>query len=332
MNIIVIGLGSMGKRRVRLLKEYIKNNKLDETQWTIVGVDAKDNRKEEANKLFGITCFSSIKEATNNFDIEAAVISTSPLSHSSIISECLQNNLHVFTEINLVADGYEKNMALASEKNKVLFLSSTPMYRKEMQYIKEVVNSSNNIFNYRYHIGQYLPDWHPWENYKDFFVGDKRTNGCREIFAIELPWMVDSFGEIKSVASLHTKITDLNLNYDDTYQVLIKHKSGIIGQLSVDVSTPKTERHLELWTENYYLEWKGTGDSLYLRNEELKELKLVDLYSDIVHEEGYNSFIVENAYYDEIAEYIDAIVQNKVPKHNFEKDKKVLDWIDEIEK
>ena len=43
--------------------------------------------------------------------------------------------------------------------------------------------------NYIYHIGQYLPDWHPWENYKNFFVGDKRTGGVREIFGIDLPWL-----------------------------------------------------------------------------------------------------------------------------------------------
>ena len=36
--------------------------------------------------------------------------------HHRFIKECLQNNLHVFTEINLVADGYAENMALAKEK------------------------------------------------------------------------------------------------------------------------------------------------------------------------------------------------------------------------
>ena len=35
-------------------------------------------------------------------------------------------------------------------------------------------------------LGQYLPDWHPWESYKSFFVSNKKTNGCRELFAIEL--------------------------------------------------------------------------------------------------------------------------------------------------
>ena len=332
MNIIVIGLGSMGKRRVRLLKDYIKRNEANDSSWGIVGVDAREERRKEATELFDVACFSSIEEAVKRVNVSAAIISTSPLSHNAIIRECLNYNLHEFTEINLVSDGYDENISLAKENGRILFLSSTPMYRKEMQFFKERVTKEKSRYNYRYHIGQYLPEWHPWENYKDFFVCDKRTNGCREIFAIELPWMVETFGEIESVHSIHSKVTDLNINYDDTYQVIIHHKSGIIGQLSVDVSTPKTERHLELWTENRYYEWRGTGDSLFAYNNEKRELETIELYADIIHEEGYNSFIVENAYYDELVEFIDAITNNTKPRYSFEKDKEVLAWIDEIEK
>ena len=53
-------------------------------------------------------------------------------------------------------------------------MSSTLQYRKEIQFIKEEVKKVSGKVNYIYHVGQYLPDWHPWENYKDFFVGDAR--------------------------------------------------------------------------------------------------------------------------------------------------------------
>ncbi|MDE6927475.1 MAG: hypothetical protein K2P06_01985, partial [Muribaculaceae bacterium] len=66
---------------------------------------------------------------------------------------------------------------------------------------------------YIYHVGQYLPEWHPWENYQDFFVGDKRTNGCREIMAIEFPWLIETFGEIREVSVLHDKMSHLNIDY-----------------------------------------------------------------------------------------------------------------------
>ncbi len=117
MKVIVIGLGSMGKRRIRLLSEH--------KDLVILGIDSQEDRCSEVKEKFGFRCFSSIDEACQSEDIDAALVCTSPLTHSAIITDCLNHNLHVFTEINLVQDGYNENMALAKAKGKVLFLSST---------------------------------------------------------------------------------------------------------------------------------------------------------------------------------------------------------------
>ena len=101
----------MGKRRIRLLSE---NKKVE-----LFGIDSQESRCAEVKEKFGLKCYSSIAEAVATEHPDAAVISTSPLSHAAIIKECLQNNLHVFTEINLVSDGYEENMRLAKEKGYV---------------------------------------------------------------------------------------------------------------------------------------------------------------------------------------------------------------------
>ena len=47
MKILVIGLGSMGKRRIRLLQEIDQDFK-------ILAVDYKHTRRKEAEKIFGI--------------------------------------------------------------------------------------------------------------------------------------------------------------------------------------------------------------------------------------------------------------------------------------
>ncbi len=332
MNIVVIGLGSMGKRRIRLLKQYIENEIIDGSDWNIIGVDSNEERRAESTKLYGIETYHSIKAALEAEAGDCAVISTSPHTHAGIIKECLQYKLHVFTEINLLSDGYEENISLAKEVGKVLFLSSTFMYRKEMEYIKKAVQEEAFNGLYRYHIGQYLPEWHPWESYKNFFVGRKDTNGCREIFAIELPWIVDTFGDIKAIHSVHNKISDLEIDYDDSYQVLIEHTSGVMGSLSVDIVTPKAGRDLEIWSEGFHIGWKGTPDTLTSFNNDTKETENVSLYDQVERKEGYNQFIVENAYYDELVNFIQSVEQKEQPRHSFEKDGKILAWIDEIEK
>ena len=65
--------------------------------------------------------------------------------------------------------GYDENIALAKAKDKILFLSSTFLYRKENQSIIEKVHEAQCPLNYIYHVGQYLPDWHPWESYNNYF-------------------------------------------------------------------------------------------------------------------------------------------------------------------
>ena len=231
-----------------------------------------------------------------------------------------------------MAHGYEENITLAKTEEKVLFLSSTFMYRKEMEYIKKEVQENAFTGLYRYHIGQYLPEWHPWENYKNFFVGRKDSNGCREIFAIELPWIVDTFGDIKSVHSIHRKVSKLEIDYDDSYQVLIEHTSGIMGNLTVDVVTPRAGRELEIWSEGFHISWKGTPDTLVRFNSDTKNIEEIVLYEQVEHKEGYNQFVVENAYYDELKNFIRSVEQKEQPRYSFEKDAKILTWIDEIEK
>lgn len=323
MNILVIGLGSMGKRRIRLIHEMYP-------EYRIFGVDAREDRQKEVTDLYQINCYSSIDEAKEQQAIDCVFICTSPISHSGIISVCLDNGWHVFTELNLVADGYDKNITLAKQNNCKLFLSSTFLYREEIRYIREKV-SAGGKWNYIYHIGQYLPDWHPWENYKDFFVGEKRTNGCREIFAIELPWLIATFGNIKEHSVMADKITDLKIDYNDNYMIQIMHENGNKGTLIVDIVSPCAVRKMEAYAENKYLSWSGTPDSLMEYDEQKDVLVSVAFQEETEHKEGYRAFVVENAYKNEIKEFFDVVLNDAEMIYGFEKDREILKLIDVLE-
>lgn len=324
-DILVVGLGSMGKRRVRLLqaREDVK---------TIVGVDGRDDRRAEAINL-GIQTAVSIEVALNMYpQISCAFVCTSPLSHAAVIGECLRAKLHVFTEINLVSDEYDENIMLAEENNKVLFLSSTPMYRKETQFIRNQVKEIGENVNYIYHVGQYLPDWHPWERINDFFVGDKRTNGCREILGIELPWMVDTFGDIDKIFAAHNKMSKLPLDFDDNYFVQIQHKNGNKGIFIADVVCRNAVRNLEVYSENLYLKWDGKPTGLEQYDFDERALRTIELYKQVDYRDGYQATIIENAYAAEIDEFFACIRGQAKQRHGFEKDKQIIHWMDRIEK
>lgn len=324
MNVIVFGLGSMGKRRIRLIRKY--DNKI-----TIVGVETDEKRRAICAKDLNIEIYESLDKvaALNNFN--CAFVCTEPLSHSKIITQCLQLGLHVFSELNLVVDGYEENISLSKQKELVLFMSSTFLYRNEIIKIKSLVQEANCLLNYMYHVGQYLPDWHPWENYKDFFVGDARSNGCREIFAIELPWLTDVFGDVVKVDVVKNKVSNLNIKYNDNYLVIIQHSSGHKGILAVDVLSRKAVRNLEIFGENMYVHWDGSPEGFIIYDYHNKNDINVHLYNEIDHLDNYSSFVVENAYYNEILSFFDAIKEGKPPVYSFEKDRAILKIIDEIE-
>ena len=325
MNVGVIGLGSMGKRRIRLIKSNFP-------EVNIIGIDNSEERCREVEGLFNIKTLSDSEDFFKNDDCQAVFISTPPLTHSKIINSALNSNLNVFTEINLVKDLYDENINLAKDNDLILFLSSTQLYRKEINYIDSKISQLSKTTNYIYHIGNYLPDWHPWESYKNFFVGNKKTNGIREILTIEMPWIVNTFGKIRQVHVSKNKITNLEVDYPDSFFINIIHENGSNGVLIIDLVSRKAVRNLEIINEDAYIQWDGTSDGLEEFDTSLNEMKKINLYKEISNEKDYNQTIIENAYLEEIKDFFNILNSDKKEGlHSFEKDKYILDVIDVIE-
>ena len=91
MNLLIVGLGSMGKRRARLAKGI-------DAGMQIFGVDSAEARRTEA-KTLGLVqdAWATIGEAAAAARPDAALVCTAPLSHAGIIRELLEQGLPVFT-------------------------------------------------------------------------------------------------------------------------------------------------------------------------------------------------------------------------------------------
>ncbi len=326
MNILVIGLGSMGKRRIRLLKELLGKDVL------IAGIDQNMERTTQCESEFQIVTYTTLEtalEQQNKF--ECAFICTSPLAHSTLIRQCLLHGLHVFSELNLVADGYKENMALAAEKGVKLFLSSTMIYRDEMQYLYREMSCISEPVSYNYHVGQYLPDWHPWESYHDFFIGDKKTNGCREILAIELPWIIRVFGPIMDIKVIRKKLTNLQIEYNDCYMILISHKGGNSGMLMVDVVSRVPVRSLKVIGEHLFYAWEGTPNSFIRKDIQENKIEYIDLYEENCELGINNRTINEIQYKNEMMQFFAELDGKAESIYGFQDDLETLRTIDRIE-
>ena len=322
MKVVVIGLGSMGRRRIRLMQAMPDG-------FEIVGVNRSAERRAQVEKELGIRAFATLAEAIDAAKPQVAFVCTAPAGHGPTVLECIDAGLDVFMEINLIGPWYAEAAAKAKAKGVKLFISSTPVYRREMRYVADAVRGEP--VNYLYHCGQYLPDWHPWEDYHNFFAAKKETNGCREILCVELPWIEKAFGRIESVHVMSGRLTSLDIDFPDHYMMSIRHAGGSKGLYCQDIVSRKGLRRLEVFSEKHHIFWEGTPDSLSAYDVEAKELKPVRLYDDVVQDGRYNANIIENAYADEIRAFFDYVQKGDMPPYTFDEDAHTLAVVDEIE-
>ena len=321
--VVVIGLGSMGRRRIRLMQTF-------EDHPYIVGVDRSEERLRQAKTELGIDVVASLEEAIATQRPNAALVCTSPAGHGPIVMQCLEAGLDVFMEINLIGDWYGDAEALAAKKGRRLFLSSTFLYHPQLNYIAESVKGEK--VNYIYHSGQYLPDWHPWESYRNFFVAEKRTNACREILAIEFPWIVKAFGKIKSFHVMKGKNSSLEIDFPDNFMVSLEHENGNKGIFCQDVLSRKWMRQLEIYSENLHIFWDGRKNDLARYDLARKTVCPVVLPEDSAYLAEPSIGYLENVYRDETRDFLDFLSGDAVSRYSLTDDRYVLDLIDGIEK
>lgn len=321
MKFLVIGLGSMGKRRVRCLKTLGFTN--------IVGFDVREDRCNEANEKFAI-------KTTNTFDnislkdYDALIISTPPDHHTTYAKLSIDNNKPAFIEASVIIDDV-KEIQLYNKDNVFLAPSCTLRFHPMIKDIKSIIKSGNygKVTNFSYHSGQFLPDWHPWEKVSDFYVSNRTTGGGREIVPFELTWIVDTIGWPIDAKGLFEKTMNIGLDIEDSYAFVLKYDS-IIGSVLVDVAARYAIRSLIINMEFAQIQWRWDDECFNLYEVENKRWIKYN-QSEVNAEIGYNKNIGEEMYINEIKSFIDGISDRKLYPNSIEDDIKILEILNKIE-
>ena len=180
----------------------------------------------------------------------------------------------------------------------------------------------------------------PWEDYRKVFYANPRTSGCREIMAIDMPWILNIFGPVKDYKVMKSRNTALDIEFDDNFYIMMEHENGNKGVFVCDVVTPKTERSFEVYGENFFMSWDGSATGIKeweaskdpSVNPNKVPLKDVDIYGNSAVNLGdYAAFVVENAYLNEIKAFFAYVKEGKKPVYTFEDDKILLEMINDIE-
>ena len=325
MNFLIIGLGSMGKRRAR--------NLIALKQTKILGYDTNPKRRLEFEKKYNLPTLSSLRD-TKLENFTAMIVSTHPSFHFKYIAAAIKNRINCFIEASIVNDNLIKKEMKKIKNNSLVYAPSCTMrYFHMPSTVKKIVKSNKlgKILYVNYHTGQYLPDWHPWENINDFYVSKRSTGGCREIVPFELNWIIDIFGyPVKVINSYKNKISKIDANIDDIYNFSLKHKKNLVSQITIEVlSRPKPTRNLTVVGEK--------GKIIFNQEENIFKLETINKISDLKikkQKSEKNYKYPERPYINEMSDFITAIkTKNKKPfPSNFKSDLKLLKLLKKIEK
>lgn len=238
----VIGLGSMGKRRIRNLQALGHS--------AIAGFDPRLDRRKEASDVYGIQAFDTVEAGFEEFQPEAIIVSTDPQSHLQYANMAYDLGLPCFIEASVTdAAGVERLAQRVAHGGPLIVPSCTMHYFPGPRKIRELLeaNAIGRPLTFTYHTGQWLPDWHPWEALENFYVSQRETGGCREIVPFELTWLNELFGRAEPVACWRGKLSDIAADIDDCYQVILRWSNGVVGCMTIEVlSRPLASRELRI--------------------------------------------------------------------------------------
>lgn len=322
MKFLIVGLGSMGKRRIRNL-QYLGEK-------DIIGFELREDRRKEAGEKYGIKTFGSIDDAMKQ-NPDALIISTPPNHHIEYELLAAKNKKHFFCEAGIFTKQLDELMEI-SEKNKIVAAPSCTMrFHPSIRMVKELVDKRriSKVVAVTYHMGQYLPDWHPWEKITDFYAGQKETSACKEMVPFEIEWMTWIFGDIKELSCIKGKVSNLEADIDDVYQLSFRFESGAIGNMLTEVVSRTPLRVLRVVGEEGTIIWDWLDDSVKLYDAKTK------VWSEHKEDQGFREkgYLAKEApYIEEMKSFIEAINGLNGYPYSLEEDMKILNLLSSAER
>lgn len=319
MKILQIGCGSMGKRRIRNFLYHGIND--------IVVYDKRSDRRADVVEKYGVS-------AVNDFDmiqwdaITHVSISTPPDLHMFYALESVKRNKHTFIEASVVDSGMADLIAIKKERTCVVAPSCTMRFDPLLVKVKELLDEGTigKIIFVNHYFGQYLPNWHPYEDIRDFYVSKNETGAAREIVPFDLVFLVWLFGRPKEITALKKNSGTLGVNIDDIYSLLMNTDKGCQVHLSIDVLSRVSYRDTRIIGSKGNIEIDFVKAQLRIFDAETESWKI------FTRDSMKNTVSSEEMYVTEIKMFLDATEGKVSFPYTLEEDRMILSYLYSAEK
>jgi predicted dehydrogenase len=239
-HILIIGLGSIGRRHLKHFRSI-----------GVERIDALRSGKAtllDDGQLLPDNTYNSL-EAAFSQNPQAVVICTPSSLHTEYILYSLKLNIPILCEKPIISDFEHAYLILKESKNDLVYIAHNLRFHKAFNWIKDKIENKayGLALMAQAHFGAYLPDWHPWEDYKKSYAAVKRLGGGASLtHTHELDYLTWIFGEVLIYSGIKSDINELGTNVDEQSCFVLKHKSGVLSSVSLSLNQKPPKRYLQI--------------------------------------------------------------------------------------
>lgn len=254
--ILILGAGSIGKRHLRNLLG------LAFSPDQISVVELREDRQREVVDL-GVpraNVFAERDVALKHRSYDGAVVATPTALHYEDALAIAQADVHLMIEkpLGIDLDGYEQLKTEVDRRGLFAFVAYCYRFHAGAQKMRSLLRDGviGEPYYARGEMCSYLPAWHPYEDYREFYMAKKALGGGTLLDQSHLFDLTRMFlGEIRGLYGISTRHSHLEIETDDFGELVLEMKSGIHVSLHMDVFSQPRREYYHIMGASGTLQW-----------------------------------------------------------------------------
>ena len=254
-----------------------------------------------------IVAFSNLPEALAASSPNVVFICTPPVVHVTQALQAVRAGAHVFIEkpLSHSLDGVETLAREAHDRGRVVQVGYNLRFQPGLSKLKELIDTGTlgRVLWAYVEAGQYLPDWRPWQDYRQSYTARRDMGGGILLDGShELDYVVWLLGRPLDMVCVAGKVSTLEVDVEDCADLVLRLASG--GQAVV---------HLDFVQQGYSRSCKVVGErGTALWDFNWREVKLFLASDNAWHSFPY-SFEPNDMYVSEVEHFLDCIAGGMSP-------------------
>jgi predicted dehydrogenase len=260
LRILVAGFGSIAQRHVRNLRTL--------TPLEVVAYRVGGEPLPEEFQGDWITETTDLEEALSRRP-DAALVCSPPRHIMEVALRLARAGCPLFIEkpLSHTMEGVAELVSLVREQSLVSLMGYNLRYQPGLQLVKALLDEGRigRVVSLRVQVGQYLPDWHPWEDYRKGYSARRDLGGGVITDLIhEIDYVRWLGGEVHRVVCFADHVSRLEIDTEDVAEILLGFESGAIGSVHVDYVQRAPTRGCQIIGDEGTIVWDDSAGEVRL--------------------------------------------------------------------